>query len=62
MATGVTPASKLSVDDIAVPDAADEPETLRDRLDRIEDKAELAIVLAVLALAIIWAVTDKARP
>ena len=58
MATGVTPASKLSVDDIAVPDAADEPETLRDRLNRIEDKAEIALGIAIIAFVIAWGVTE----
>ena len=51
----------ISVDDIAIPDKGTEVETLRHRLDRIEDKAEMAVALAILALCLFWILSDKAK-
>jgi hypothetical protein len=53
----------ISVDDIAVPakDRAADVETLRDRLDSINDKAEIALAVAVIALLLILLATGERK-
>jgi hypothetical protein len=53
----------ISVDDIAVPakDRAADVETLRDRLDSINDKAEIALAVAVIALLLILAASREGK-